>query len=52
MFGDTEVQDFDVALGRHHDVGRLQVAMHDLLLMGRIDGFGDLDPEPEQLVQP
>ena len=52
MLGNTEVQDFDVSLGRHHDVRGLQVAMHDLLLMGRIDRFGDLDPEHEQLAQP
>ena len=40
--GQAEVHDHGFAAGRHHHVGRLQVAMDDALAVGVFQGQGDL----------
>ena len=49
LLGEPEVHDFDVTLGRQHDVEGLQVAMHYLFLVRRFHRFGNLHPELQQL---
>jgi hypothetical protein len=39
----AEVQHLGVASRRHDDVGRLQIAMDDPLLVRCVEGVGDLD---------
>ena len=45
-----EVEDFYLAVGREHDVGRLQVAMDDASLMGREQRVGHLPRDAQGLV--
>ena len=45
---DAEVQHLDSTLVRHHDVGRLDVTMHDTLLVRSADGVGQLDGPVEE----
>ena len=40
--GEPEVQHLHGAVGSNHDVGRLQVAMHDSPLVRGVEGEGDL----------
>jgi hypothetical protein len=48
--GQAEVQDLDRLLGRDLDVGRLEVAMDDALLVRRLERRADLDAQPKRLV--
>ena len=45
--GQPEVEDLGVAPGRHEDVGRLDVAVHDALHVRGIEGVRQLRPEVE-----
>ena len=45
--GDAEVEQLDVALGRDEHVARLEVAMHDQVLVGVLHGVADLECELE-----
>ena len=45
--GDPEVEHLHLALGSHHDVVRLEIAVDDLLAMGGGEGRGDLRGELE-----
>ena len=40
--GEAEIEDLDAVVGRELDVGRLQVAMDDPLLVRRVERLGDL----------
>jgi len=40
--GEPEVENLHHSRGRDHDVGRLQVAMNDVLFVGRFKSIGDL----------
>ena len=40
--GEPEVQHLDLSVGGHHDVAGLEVAVDDALLVGDLDGLGDL----------
>ena len=40
--GEAEIENLDHAGGREFDVGRLQIAMDDAILVGRFQAFGDL----------
>jgi hypothetical protein len=46
----AEVQDFDLSAARDEDVGRLDVAMHDVARMRGLERLGDLDAVVEQLI--
>ena len=50
--GDAEVDDLDhrhSVVQRHHDVGRLDVAMDDALVVRVLDGMANRDEELEPL---
>ena len=40
-FGQAKIQNFRLAAGRHENVCRLDVAMHDALGVGRVQRIGD-----------
>src|SRR5205807_728269 len=44
---DAEVEDLYGSIGHYHDVARLDVAMHDAVLMGVIERAADLNDDPE-----
>ena len=48
---EPEVQDLHAALGRDHDVGRLEVAVDDAECVRGRDGIGELDADLEQLLE-
>ncbi len=50
LLGESEIQNLDPAFGRHHDVGRLQVAVGDAGGVGGGHAFGDLDGEIEEFL--
>ena len=47
--GETEVEDLDRAVGPNLDVGRLQVAMNNPLLVRRFEGVGNLSCNAQRL---
>ncbi len=47
--GQAEVEHLHAAVARHHDVGGLQIAMHDALLVSGRQRFGDLHRQREDL---
>ncbi len=49
--GEPEVEDLDLAVGRDHDVRRLQVAMDDPLGVGRLESVGDLQRDAQGLFE-
>jgi hypothetical protein len=49
--GQAEVEDLDLALGRELDVGGLQIAVDDALVVGFLEGLGDLLRDLEGLVE-
>jgi hypothetical protein len=49
-FGQTEVQNLDLSLRCHFDVGRLQVTVDDAFLVSRFEGFCDLLEEKQCLI--
>jgi len=49
--GQPEVEHLDAAIRRQLDVRGLQVAMDDVLLVRGFDRVGDLDRQPQRLVQ-
>jgi hypothetical protein len=50
-FGEAEVQHLGRTVGPHLDVGRLEVAMDDALLVGRLERFRDLAGERQCFVE-
>ena len=48
---EAEVEHLDLAVGRQLHVRRLQVAVHDAVLVGLLERFGDLASDRERLVQ-
>ena len=46
--GETEVEHLDSSLARDHDVGRLQVPVHDAALVGRGQGVGERNGDLEE----
>ena len=53
---EAEVHDADAdaraaVLARHHDVGRLDVAVDDAARVAVVEGIGDLDPDVHDLAQ-
>ena len=46
--GETEVEDLDRAVGPNLDVGRLQIAMNDALLVRRFEGVGNLSCDAQR----
>ena len=51
QLGQPEVEDLDAAVGRDHDVGRLEVAVDDPGGVGPGQPVGDLDGVAERLVE-
>ena len=51
QLGDAEVEQFHLALGSHHDVRGLEVAVHDEGAMGGVYGPADLDEQGQSLAQ-
>ena len=49
--GEAEIHDLDEPFPRDHDVGRLQVAVHDSGVVGRGEPVGDLAREIEELAR-
>ena len=49
VLGDTEVGQLDLAVRGYHQVGRLQVAVHDSVLVGVMERLADLDPKLDHL---
>ncbi len=49
--GEAEVEDLDLAVGRELDVGGLEVAVDDSLLVRRLERLGDLPRDGEGLVE-
>ena len=47
----AEVEDLHLACRRDLDVGRLQVAVNDALLVRRFERFGDLMREPDGRIE-
>ena len=47
-FGEAEVEHLDVPVRRDLDVGRLEIAMDDALLVRRLERLGDLDGDGER----
>ena len=50
-FREAEVQHDDVAIGRHHGVGGLQVPVNDRFLVSGVERLGDLQRGRERLFQ-
>ena len=48
--GETEVEDLDPAVVRELDVGRLEIAMQDPLLVRRLESLGDLEEQRQRLL--
>jgi hypothetical protein len=48
-FRETEVEHLDLAFRRDLDIGRLQIAMNDALLVCRFNRFGNLQRKPDGL---
>ncbi len=44
-FGDTEIQQLDLAFARYHHVARLEIAVHDQGAMRGFDGAADIDEQ-------
>ena len=51
QLGQAEVEHLDGAIGRDRDVGRLEIAMDDALLVRRGEGLGNLPRQGHGLVQ-
>ena len=49
LFGEAEVHNLHMSIGRDHDVRGLQVAVHDLLFMRGLHRFADLDADLNEL---
>jgi hypothetical protein len=49
--GDPEIEHLGPAIGRDHDVARLQVAVDDAALVRGGDGFGNRNGQPEELLK-
>ena len=49
--GEAEVEDLDRAIGTNFDVGRLQIAVHDALLVRVLHGLGDLPGDVERVAE-
>ena len=49
-FGQSEIEQLDTGLG-DHDVGRLEVSMHDALTVRSIQGRADVDGVLEDMVE-
>ena len=47
----SEVQHLHCAIGSHLDVGRLQIAVDDAVIVGSFERLGDLAGDAEHLVQ-
>ena len=47
--GDAKVEDLDGAVRRDLDVGRLEIAMDDVLLVSRVEGDRDLPGQAKAL---
>ena len=50
--GEPEVEHFDGAVGPQLDIGGLEVAMDDPLLVCRFEGIRDLSRDRERFVEP
>jgi len=48
-FGQAEIEHLHAAVARHHDVGGLQIAMHDALLVSGSQRIGDPNRHREDL---
>jgi hypothetical protein len=48
---DAEVEQFDDAVGRHLDIGRLEVPVCDPLLVRRLESLGDLAGDGQRFLQ-
>ena len=48
---DAEVEQLRRAFGRHQDVGGLQVAVHDQVLVRVLDGAADVEEQLQPLAQ-
>ena len=51
MLGEAEVDHLHRAGLRHHDVGRLEVAMDDALLVRRLERLGDLPGDGKRVFE-
>jgi len=49
--GETEVENFGVAAARHENIGRLDVAVNDVLGMSGIERIGDIDGNGKKRLQ-
>src|SRR5688572_30319125 len=48
-FSDAEIQQLHLAFAIHQDIGRLEIAMHDQVLVCMINGCQDLEEEVQAL---
>ena len=51
-FCQAEVQDLDASIGGHHDVGWLEITVHDALLVRRRQRVGHRDADLEDPCRP
>ena len=51
FLGQAEVHDLDMALGSDHDVGGLQIPVHDVAAVGYLQRLGDLQPDFQRCLQ-